>query len=246
MRHLEDAWNNNKGDYMKQNIFSSTLMIGMLLLGGSVSAMAQNAPGSRTPSVENPNPSALSNMEPQKNSTDNPCPEPKRALASTPDDMAKIQEDITRFTLCVQRAQLLERLNELAESNINTIDTALNLTVSAPNMDGNAVPGVMPSVPMPQLSESVSRMLEDDGPSAAVGANPPLVSETKQPSNWRVRDIQGSGGTVSARLVSNDGVMFKVKQGDSLPDDGGRIQSLSNTLVIIERDGDTEILKWVE
>jgi type IV pilus biogenesis protein PilP len=68
----------------------------------------------------------------------------------------------------------------------------------------------------------------------------------KRPSPWRVRDIQGAGGSISARLINNDGMMFKVKQGDNLPEDGGKVQSLSNTMVIIARDGDTEILKWVD
>jgi type IV pilus biogenesis protein PilP len=222
-----------------------------MLVGVSNIAMAQNAPGSI---VERPNQtSGRNNVDVnQTQLTDNPCPEPKRALSSTPDDMAKIQEDITRFTLCVQRAQLLERLNELAQSNIETIDTALNLTVSnqPPVTDGNATPGIMPSVPMPQLPESVTRLLEDSDASDSPGTIGSGVSSMEQPpkrpSPWRVRDIQGAGGSISARLINNDGMMFKVKQGDNLPEDGGKVQSLSNTMVIIARDGDTEILKWVE
>jgi hypothetical protein len=57
--------------------------------------------------------------------TYDPCPSPKSALQNTPNDLAKIQEDIDRFTLCVERAQLLERLNTLVEKNIETIDSAL-------------------------------------------------------------------------------------------------------------------------
>ena len=45
-----------------------------------------------------------------------PCPAPTAASA-TPDDLAKVQEDIDRFTLCVERAQLLERLNESVLKN---------------------------------------------------------------------------------------------------------------------------------
>lgn len=237
---------------MKHNIFNSLILSGLILVGASTIVMAQGAPGSR--SVDSTRASKPSDGRgPRAKVNENPCPEPKRALASTPDDMAKIQEDITRFTLCVQRAQLLERLNELAESNINTIDTALNLAAPVPNVDGNAEPGIMPSVPMPQLSESMSQMLNENGnattssQSSVVGSNAPQQPPKRnEPSPWRVRDIQGTGGSISARLVNNEGIMFKVKQGQSLPNDGGKVQSLSNTLVVIERDGDTEILKWVE
>lgn len=230
---------------------------------GFDSAYAQMAPGSLPPTADMPPAGLSGNMATLPGVTagtapetlrDNPCPEPKKALASTPDDLARIQEDITRFTLCVQRAQLLERLNELATANIETIDSALNLTVSS-QMDGNAVPGIMPNIPMPQLPESISNMLEDDAGdfndmprqnSGGSSSSSSSASETMPPSAWRIRDIQGTGGKMVARLVNRDGVFLKISAGESLPDDGGKVTAVNRTGVIIGDNGQTQSLKWVE
>lgn len=218
-------------------------------------ARAQFAPGSTAidtlptvtdamPSMEGQDNSGMARIETTKNglnATDS-CPEPKKALARTPDDLAKIQEDITRFTLCVQRAQLLERLNALAESNIETIDSALNLTVNQTE-SGNAVPGIMPSFPVPQMSESAAQMLVDDEPdyyAPTPSASVPYASE------WRIRDIRGKGGQITAQLVNDQGVYLKVMQGETLPDNGGEIATLTNTSVRVRKNGETQSLKWVE
>lgn len=242
---------------------------------GAGAANAQMAPGSLPEAATQQPPASVFNNQNNSGSTatggarsslgindrpltDNPCPEPKKALASTPDDLARIQEDITRFTLCVQRAQLLERLNELATANIETIDSALNLTASN-QMDGNAVPGIMPNVPMPQLPESISNMLQDDsddfggssaqsdhrgssGASSSASASRPAPA----PSEWRIREIEGTGGSTIARLVNRDGVLLKVSAGERLPDDGGRVSSVTRTGVTITIDGQKQTLKWVE
>lgn len=228
----------------RQHILFLGLLTATFLLKPVV-AMAQFAPGSNsaaTPSSSEP--PALPDTQATSSSGNDACPEPKRALGSTPDDLAKIQEDITRFTLCVQRAQLLERLNELAESNIETIDSALNLTVNNNADDGNAVPGIMPSIPMPQLPDSVSNLLNSEDsasdPSMAMGSSQPASS------SWRIRNIEGKGGEITAQLVGDDGTYIKVTKGQTLPDDGGRVVSVSNTSVRIEKDGEKMTLRWVE
>jgi type IV pilus biogenesis protein PilP len=210
---------------------------------GSQMAASGDEPPAQAPSlqtvVEDTNPLDTVDDIPIANDV---CPEPKKAMGNTPDDLAKIQEDITRFTLCVQRAQLLERLNELAEANIDTIDTALNLTVE--QQAGNAVPGIMPSVPIPQLSESAAQMLENDMAESAPSYAPAPMRPME--SSWRIRNIEGSGGSIRAQLMHADGTILRVSQGETLPDDAGRVISITNTGVRIERDGQKQTLQWTE
>lgn len=242
----------------------SFLLVSLLMTS---TVAVQAAPGSRAwptgegdntnaanedtlPAADMPNAPAMGNTNTAGNNvgfTTDPCPEPKKALGSTPDDLAKIQEDITRFTLCVQRAQLLERLNELAEANIETIDTALNL-VAAPDeapmqvQQGN---NIMDDIPMPSLPDEISNMLQDDEANA-----PAPQQETRRArplrSNWRIRDIQGTGGEIYARLMDDQGTIVKVMQGDDLPDNGGRVSTISNSMVSVTRDGDSTSLRWVD
>ncbi len=48
---------------------------------------------------------------------EDPCPLPKTALRQTPTDLAAVQADIDRYTLCLERARLIKRLNDLATEN---------------------------------------------------------------------------------------------------------------------------------
>lgn len=204
--------------------------------------------------------------ESSENSFDDACPEPRTALSETPDDLARIQEDITRFTLCVQRAQLLERLNELAQANIETIDTALNLTVGG-DEDGNAVPGIMPpmgnqgtgSVSPPSIPSIPADLFADDTDDSAgsqqsssvnLGGSAPLMGvsarSSANSSDWKIREITGSDGKLSAQLIDSVGTLARVSQGDTMPDDSGIVSTITNTRVDISKDDQTQTLKWVQ
>lgn len=215
-------------------------------------APPQQIPGQQTGT----NPTVASPTQ-GNNATNDPCPEPRQALGSTPDDLARIQEDITRFTLCVQRAQLLERLNELAKANIETIDSALNLVATPLNNQqltsgtqgqGNSIMG---DIPVPALPDSISQMLQDDASDEAMNQQvsterPARERRRTQGSAWRIRDIQGSGGNIHARLMDDQGTILKVSQGDSLPDDGGRVSSITNSFVRVTQDDESTNLRWVD
>lgn len=232
-------------------------------------AIAQMAPGSTgsgsstvvTPSESSPPPMTAPGNGTARRSTgtntaqgpNDPCPEPKTALSETPDNLAKIQEDITRFTLCVQRAQLLERLNELAQANIETIDSALNLTVG--QADGNAVPGIMPAMnsqnfmpsssppPIPAVSAG---LLEDPQEDMMMSSVPVAQNSAFADSDWRIREITGTGGELSAQLIDDSGSIVRVSDGEALPDDNGRIAAITNTSVEIENNGQRLPLRWVQ
>ena len=159
-----------------------------------------------------------------------PCPQPKTAYSETPNDLKVIQEDITRFTLCVQRAQLLERLNSLALENTSTIDSALDASIE--NMASQFSPSIT-NVQAPAMPITTSLQNE-----------PAYEQELTQQTTWLIHDIKGQQGALTATLVNDQGHLVNVKKGNSLPDKISKITSLSATEVIISKDGQTTKLLW--
>lgn len=199
--------------------------------------------------------SPVSSAWAQQQSSD-PCPSPQRALSQAPDDLAKIQEDIDRFTLCVERAQLLERLNSLVEKNIETIDSVL------------LAPSALPALPVdestggfPGSSSNVMPVNEADlGPSdnssfpgeASTSSSSfpgssdgsPAAAEEEQGPQWNIREIYGTGRALQARLISTEGKIQRVKQGDILSDES-RVIEVSKTRVKIKKDKEVIDLEWI-
>lgn len=195
----------------------------------------------------------------EKNS--DPCPSPKGAMANTPGDMAKVQEEIDRFTLCVERAQLVERLNTLVEKNLETVDSVL-LPQTLPNLplaDGTT-PAGMPGLPgglqggqmpSPTPSNTVAPISESDiGDSVADRISqaqnglPGMMPEEPEEPEWQIREIYGIGNSLQARLLSTDGKIARVRQGDVLADES-RVIEVSKTRVKIKKDKEEIELEWV-
>ena len=157
---------------------------------------------------------------------EDPCPQPRAAYSETPSDLKVIQEDITRFTLCVQRAQLLERLNALALENTETINSALDKSIE--NIASEFAPA------MPEMAN----------------VSAPPLPEVAQPepatpqSSWRIQDIMGQSGTLKAVLINSQNNMVSVKKGDSLPGNNSKVLSVSATDVEISQNGQTTKLMW--
>jgi type IV pilus biogenesis protein PilP len=183
-----------------------------------------------------------------------PCPTPKEAVGDTPNSMARVQEDIDRFILCVERAQLLNRLNTLVESNTETIDSVLlqpqilpPLPVEAEQsvvQDFNNTPGVAGNAPAPineaSLSDGMNSPMNFDGE----GNMPGAMDDVDTAPVWLIREIYGASGRLQARLVNSEGALATVKQGDIL-DDESRIVEISTTSIKIRKDEEIIDLEWV-
>ena len=202
--------------------------------------------------------------------TSDPCPEPKRAMNETPNNMARVQEDINRFILCVERAQLLERLNTLVEKNVETIDsvllqpTALPILPTTGNMsdfpgsDGSSSNSSSNSGGQSQTMQPVneSDLAPSDMPGSNSGASSSMGNGTgdfpdgsSEPAEepkitWLIREIYGKSGSLQARLVNSDGRLARAGQGDVLPDES-RIIEISKTRIRIKQDEDVVELDWV-
>jgi type IV pilus biogenesis protein PilP len=193
---------------------------------------AQMAPGAS-------NPVATSSTNGNTAISSSVCPEPKSALGNTPDDLADIQSDITRFTLCVQRAQLLERLNSLALQNIDTIDSALDFQIQTDsadlmmmmeNLTASSMPAAVPAMGNDNIARGVDVM--------------PRATPESQKTTWAIQKISGNGQNLMATLVDDDGQIVTVKSGDKPRNHDIHITSITNTSVTIKSDGKTHALPW--
>lgn len=189
-----------------------------------------------------------------------PCPAPAAAVASTPDDLGKVQEEIDRFTLCVQRAQLLERLNESALKNSEANDVALGFGSTSGAPAGGAMPGVpgmagaqrsggLPPLPANALAGADVTPLpepatktETTTTTTTTAAAEPVKEEA--PKAWTIREIYGSGSQVQAKLVSPDGDEVKARSGQKLPDGKTVVLRISPAGVTVRGPAGTKSLEW--
>ncbi len=169
-----------------------------------------------------------------------PCPEPREAMGNTPNDLKKIQEDITRFNLCLQRAQLLNRLNDLAADNIDTINTTLDekLMAAAGNIEMPELPPMPVSAPaMPQNSVS-----SETKPATATA--PMFDDVASMGAMWSVREITGRGNALVAVLVDDMDNLIRVRRGEKIPDSDMIVQSVSPTGVSVKNNDKVSELNW--
>ena len=166
---------------------------------------------------------------------DDPCPKPLAGNGKTPDDLAAIQADITRFNLCVERAQLLQRLNELAAENMDTISVAIS-DVVADDVE-RAVEEKMIDM-MPQIT-------------AVSQANTSGMSDVQPPSIapsmiWSIQNIHGQNNKLQAVLVDDTGRKISVSEGDTLDEGSAKVTQITNTAVKVKTDNETVNLMWVQ
>lgn len=166
-------------------------------------------------------------MEYVGTATGDPCPDPKTALSETPNDLNLIQEDITRFTLCLQRAQLLERLNSLAKENIETIESSL-----MDEMQFNLPTSAMPQQSAPSLPNDIANQQQ----------NTPV--KTVSQINWKIDTINGQGDLLSATLVDENQNKTIVKIGDNIPNTETKIMAITSVGVKVKDGNSQTFLKW--
>jgi hypothetical protein len=181
-----------------------------------------------------------------------PCPEPKRSLQDTPDSMSKVQEDIDRFKLCVERAQLLDRLNTIVAKNVETIDSVILQPAPAPMMppvngeSGGLMNGLFggaqnggQTAPPPVDEQALLQANNDMGQEPDIEPEP----EPEDPV-WLIREISGKSGSLMANLVNSRGALARVRQGSVLPDDS-RVIEITPMTIKIKKEQEILDLDWV-
>lgn len=171
----------------------------------------------------------LNTVAAQSSPLRDPCPMPRQGLQSDVVDLEIVQKDITRLTLCVERAQLLDRLNVLVEENADTIQTSLQDEI---NTIGNSI-DFQPMIPPSMPSRSSSN-----------GANQQQSPVMPQPQ-WRVRNISGVQGNLSATLIGSNNMMKTVNVGDTI-DGNVTVKSIGLRGVVLSSGRQDIPLEWSE
>ncbi len=227
---------------------------------------AANPPATATAAQKNTDAVAKDAVAKKASGAD-PCPAPDKAVSSAPDDLAKVQEEIDRFTLCVQRAQLLERLNESAVKSEEAYDAALGLTPPAGAVPG--LPGAQQAAGLPPLPDSALAGADvtplpasANGSNGSAGEAKPSGTDTadkgdqgnggdtasapEKPKDWTIREISGSGSRMQARLLSPEGDEVKVHEGMKLPDDSGVVVRIAPSGVQTRKGKSSKSLDWAK
>lgn len=231
-------------------VFLSTLL-GLLLIVSPVSAQDVLPPtedGALTSDAPAPPPApevpdaqpAEKTARPASTLPADPCPMPSAEMAQAPDDLARIQSDIDRYTLCMERAQLLQRLNDVAVENQEKLNEANGISTSDVST-GN--PGMQLGNNLPSFEEQREKIMGSVSASD-VGA-PPVEAPPVDDGEWFITKILGSGSGLSAQVAQTDGTLAQVKAGDTLPD-GTRIDAVSATSVMTTQEGESKALRWRE
>ena len=162
------------------------------------------------------------------------CPEPKISSRQSPSDLANIQSDIERFTLCIERAELLNRLNRLVEEN----DELMGLTF------GGAVQAVTQPPAAPRNAPTATTPLPDLG-MAGSDLNGEEEVEDEKDYIWVIEEIYGISSDLKARLTNADSEIANVREGDVLSD-GYRVEKIRGTTITLSKEGEALILNWIE
>ena len=227
----------NYYNQMTKYLFLSTFMVSL-----SCGFMAQAQPVNPIPGAADfpeLTASEIATVEPtiMATSSKDPCPEPKASLAETPNDLKLIQEDITRFTLCLQRAQLLDRLNDLSKQNMDGIQTTLDEKIAS--KFGNTMPSdFLANPPFPELSSVGNETDAIQNMPIAAAPAPQDVSE------WFISDITGKNGQLEAKLIDESGNIVYATTGQTLPNSEIKIKSITMADVKILDNDKEKTLNW--
>jgi type IV pilus biogenesis protein PilP len=152
------------------------------------------------------------------------CPEPVYALSNVPSSVDKLQSDIDRYTLCLDRAELLLKLEESQQKR---------------QSGGNVDPMALPTTDLVDLKpltlEETSEIIDGQKAVEESEAEPDLDAIT-------VRDVKGLNGQLSANLLMKDGI--ETVHGGDVLSDGTEIIAITTTQVSVRKDGKIERLQW--
>lgn len=163
------------------------------------------------------------------------CPDTAKASDLTVGDVADLQYDIDRLALCVQRARLLQQIDETVKKR-----EALRQEPFAGNGPSTGLGGAgiaIPPMPMPSELPALQRAATQAPAQAASPAPTVAISE------WKIQRIWGQGAAMQAQLAKGD-VIANVKLNDLLPT-GERVSELSGRGVSLDNGKMVRSLNWL-
>lgn len=177
------------------------------------------------------------------------CPDAKTARSTTPGDMAGVQSDIERLTLCVERAKLLKQLDDIAKQRADTLEKLKNPDFGKNGGISTGL-GTIPPLPVSALppidsGKSDNKNLKPGEIRIHAPTGKPLddALTSLTPGEWKVRKIWGQGAAMHAQLTDGRGTLVNVVKGDPLPD-GPVVETISVKGVSISQGGKITDLSW--
>lgn len=168
-----------------------------------------------------------------------PCPKVMDAARQTPGDLSAVQSDIERYTLCVQRAVLLQRLNEMAAENEEDVSPSLTLdSIEGLPYSRAEIEEMVQN--LKSREEEVSNLMAEEAETTDEATQSDQdVTET----NYFISEVFGAGGDMEVNLLDQDQTPYRVKVGSELPD-GSTVISVSAQAVTLVKDGKQKKLDW--
>lgn len=169
-----------------------------------------------------------------------PCPKVIDAARQTPGDLSAVQSDIERYTLCVQRAVLLQRLNEMAAQNAEDVTPTLTLdSIEGLPYSRAEIEEMINN--LQAREEEVANLINQETDSAQESME--AVAAEEAGSKYSISELLGTGGDMEVNLVDQDQVPYRVKVGSELPD-GSTVVSISAQKVVLAKDGKQKTIGW--
>jgi hypothetical protein len=169
------------------------------------------------------------------------CPDMSKGESSlTAGNMADLQFDIGRLNLCLQRARLLQQIDETVKKREQLRQEPL----AAPSMGTGGFAGIPPlAAALPPLP-SDSRALQNNAAPRVQNSAPVLETKITPQGEWKIQRIWGQGNVMQAQLIKGD-VIANIKMGDTLPT-GEKVVELSGRGIVLDDGKNRQDLSWKE
>lgn len=169
------------------------------------------------------------------------CPDMSKGESSlTAGNMADLQFDIGRLNLCLQRARLLQQIDETVKKREQLRQEPL----AAPSMGTGGFAGIPPlAAALPPLP-SDSKGLQNSKTTASANSVPVLETKITPQGEWKIQRIWGQGNVMQAQLIKGD-VIANIKMGDTLPT-GEKVVELSGRGIVLDDGKNRHDLSWKE
>jgi hypothetical protein len=186
--------------------------------------------------------------QPTGATTSDLCPNVTKQ-SSTDNNLNNVQADIDRLGLCVERAKLLQQLDELVTkrqalltgSDSNVSDLALPplpLQNNGQNSGQTLKVTATPTLDNKTIANTLNRATPQSAPAPANLAAPAQTTNA-----WAIQRIWGQPPHIQAQLVGADKTIATVNVGEPLTD-GYAVESISARGVILSRAGKLINLDW--
>lgn len=166
------------------------------------------------------------------------CPDTGKSSDLAIGNVSDLQFDIDRLGLCVQRARLLQQIDEAVKKREDLRMQPFGVSGSMGAGMGANNNVMIPAMPMPPELPALSKATS----SAPAMAQP--VAAAPPAGEWKIQRIWGQGDGMQAQLVKDD-VIANIKLNDILPS-GERVSVLSARGITLDNGKTAKQLQWLE